>query len=446
MSSIRILLVFVLTALFLSVMAGVSVLTVAEADDPVVETDESRQVPTIPLVGLENQNMGVPAWNVAGAGSEPIKQGHGIFWTNPVCIEIAYYYLASRDYSNIDANGVAGLVGVPNISDFPNFSAALANGGHQVSDITVQWTPQTLGDDVQGQDWMYDAGTVTETRYYTGGEYTILLNGNAMVGGPMPRTTMLIDYNTLNNPPNSCFDDEISGFTDAARPVDKSANSPVSVQDAAAAFIQDLGSNGVKFVFDSFQPAGQFEFAGSGRGGGYFEVQTGKLQAAVIALADLQLTKSVSEPAPQRGETVTYTLKIVNNGSATATDMALHDMLPNGLSFTSAAPISAGCVHAQGNVNCSLGDLVSGASTTVFVNVQIDANATGSLVNGASVTSTTFDNDMSNNSADVTITVNVPSAVPGITPIGLVGMAGVLAVLVGWRLRRARGRWSRQGM
>jgi len=240
MSSIRIPLAFFLAVLVLSALAGVSVLTVVEAEGPVAETDQARQVPTIPLRGLENENMGVPAWNVTGEGSEPIRSGHAITWTNPICIEIAYYYIASRDYSNIDANGVAGLVGVPNISDFPNFSAALAAGGYQETDITVQWTPQTLGDDLEGQDWMYDAGTVTETRYYTGGEYTILLDGDAMVGGPMPRTTMLIDYNTLNNPPASCFDDEISGFTDTARPVDKSANSPVSVQNASAAFIQDL--------------------------------------------------------------------------------------------------------------------------------------------------------------------------------------------------------------
>lgn len=202
----------------------------------------------------------------------------------------------------------------------------------------------------------------------------------------------------------------------------------------------------MKFVFDSFQPAGQFEFSGSGRGGGYFEVQTGALQADVIDIADLRLTKSVSEPAPQPGETVTYTLNVVNDGAATAINVVLSDALPNGLTFVSASPSSANCSNSLQNVSCNLGDLALGASTTVFVNVQIDANAANSLVNGASVTSKTFDNDTSNNSADVTITVNIPSPVPGITPFGLVGMAGVLAVLVGWRLRRTRGRWGRQGM
>ena len=50
----------------------------------------------------------------------------------------------------------------------------------------------------------------------------------------------------------------------------------------------------------------------------------------------------------------------------------------------------------MGNVDCDLGDLSSGDSTTVFVSVRIDANASGSLVNGGLATSATFDNDQSN--------------------------------------------------
>ena len=443
MISMRIPVALILAILVLSVLAGVSVLSVAEADDPVVSTQEARAASSsIPLKGLEAQNMGSAAWIVTGAGSEPIHGGHNIHWANIACITFAYYYLASRDYSNIDASAVTGLVGVTSTSTigFPNLTAALSAGGFSVSDITVSWTPQTLGNDIEGQDWMYDAGSQTETRYYTGGDYTVYLGGAPMIGGSLPRTTMLIDYNDTND----CFDDQISGSTDSDRPQDRSAGSSAAVQAAASAFLQDLGNNGTKFVFDSFQPAGQFQFSGSGRSGGFFEIQVGSLQAASIPVADIELIKSVSDPAPQRGDAVSYTLNVVNNGPATATNVTLRDLLPVGLTFTSAGPPSAGCVNSLQDVDCSLGDLASGASSTVFVNVQVDSNATGSLVNGGFASSTTFDNDGSNNGADVTITVNIPSAVPGITPIGLVGMAGALAVLVGWRLRRTRGRLSRQ--
>ena len=117
---------------------------------------------------------------------------------------------------------------------------------------TVSWTYQTLGNDIEGQGWMYDVGTQTETRYYTGGEYMVRLRGSAMIGEPLPLTTKLIDYNDLNN----CVDDQISGFTDADRPRDLSAGSSAAIQAAVSAFLQDLGNEGTRFVFDSFQPAG----------------------------------------------------------------------------------------------------------------------------------------------------------------------------------------------
>jgi hypothetical protein len=60
MSSMRISMALILAVLVLSVMAGVSALSVVEADDPVPGTDASKGIPTIPMRGLD-PNMGVPA-------------------------------------------------------------------------------------------------------------------------------------------------------------------------------------------------------------------------------------------------------------------------------------------------------------------------------------------------------------------------------------------------
>lgn len=303
MTSIRVSMAFILAVVVLSMLAGVSVFTVVEADEPVVSTQEARAANSIPVKGLEAQKMGSAAWNVTGSGApEPVKSGHAINWA-PTCIIVAYYYVASRDYSNIDAASPTGIVGVPSITGFPNFSAALSAGGFGVGDITSSWTPQTLGADVNGQDWMYDSGTKVETRYYTGGQFTISLNGQRLLRGNMPDTTMIIDYNDTS----VCIDDQISGSTTSVRPIDDSSGSPAAVQQAASAFVQDLGNEGIRFVFDSFQPAGQDEFVANDRKGAIFEIQVGRIETASIPVADVRLNKSVSTSTAERGDTVTYT-------------------------------------------------------------------------------------------------------------------------------------------
>src|SRR5262249_45305340 len=50
-------------------------------------------------------------------------------------------------------------------------------------------------------------------------------------------------------------------------------------------------------------------------------------------LADLSVTKSVSNPTPNVGDTITYTVTITNNGPDPATGVRLTDLLPAGLNL-----------------------------------------------------------------------------------------------------------------
>src|SRR5262249_3515094 len=54
--------------------------------------------------------------------------------------------------------------------------------------------------------------------------------------------------------------------------------------------------------------------------------------------ADLALAKTVNDPTPNVGETITYTLLLGNNGPNAATNVQVTDHLPPGLSFVSATP------------------------------------------------------------------------------------------------------------
>src|SRR5262249_22943288 len=51
--------------------------------------------------------------------------------------------------------------------------------------------------------------------------------------------------------------------------------------------------------------------------------------------ADLEMTKTVDNPTPNVGDTVTFTIALTNNGPADATNVQVTDQLPTGLSFVS---------------------------------------------------------------------------------------------------------------
>src|SRR5581483_8858769 len=73
--------------------------------------------------------------------------------------------------------------------------------------------------------------------------------------------------------------------------------------------------------------------------------------------ADLQLGKTVSDPAPNVGGTVAFTVTLTNNGFATATNVAVQDLLPAGLALVSATP-------SQGSYNSTTGAWAVGTVTT----------------------------------------------------------------------------------
>ncbi len=54
--------------------------------------------------------------------------------------------------------------------------------------------------------------------------------------------------------------------------------------------------------------------------------------------AELALSKTVSDPTPVVGETITYTILLSNSGPDAATSVQVTEHLPSGLSFVSAAP------------------------------------------------------------------------------------------------------------
>ncbi len=125
------------------------------------------------------------------------------------------------------------------------------------------------------------------------------------------------------------------------------------------------------------------------------------------APADLALTKTAtptSVPAGTGG-TVTFTLAISNTGGSSAAGVTATDTLPAGATFVSCSALGGTCSFAAGTVTASLGTIAGGGSATVSIVVTISSGAASStVVNTATVSTTSPEPNLSNNTGTATVT------------------------------------------
>lgn len=119
--------------------------------------------------------------------------------------------------------------------------------------------------------------------------------------------------------------------------------------------------------------------------------------AVVIDGVDLRLLKSVVDlngNNAEPGDIIEYTIEVSNSSTATpATDVTVTDTLPSEITLISA---DARCTGTT-TITCSIGTLNSGESTSLVIQAQINAGASGSIVNAANVTSSQPEAYTSNN-------------------------------------------------
>ncbi|MFA6032864.1 MAG: C25 family cysteine peptidase, partial [Myxococcota bacterium] len=140
----------------------------------------------LPFTGSYTDKEGVAAWWADGTGLEPSGHGHSIPAPYDTCLNgtmniylaDAYQYIASPDYpaggpirigSPGAAHGVAGITG------FPYFRTAMAGNAIQPSELEFSFGYMTIGNNIPGVDWTFAGGV--ETRYYTGGTFTLKVQG-----------------------------------------------------------------------------------------------------------------------------------------------------------------------------------------------------------------------------------------------------------------------------
>ncbi|MEX2177008.1 MAG: DUF11 domain-containing protein [Pirellulaceae bacterium] len=110
---------------------------------------------------------------------------------------------------------------------------------------------------------------------------------------------------------------------------------------------------------------------------------TDTVQVDAVATANLSLTKTVDEAAPDLGSDVTFTLTLSNAGPDAATGVVVTDLLPAGLDFVSATP-SGSTTYDDATGIWTIGTVNNAATATLTI--VATATGVGPLDNLAEVT------------------------------------------------------------
>jgi fibronectin-binding autotransporter adhesin len=148
---------------------------------------------------------------------------------------------------------------------------------------------------------------------------------------------------------------------------------------------------------------------------------TSTANTTVTPVADLAVT--LSGPSSAFPGNLVYTATITNNGPSSAASVTLSDVVPTGLSLVSASATQGSCSGST-TVTCELGAIASGATAQVTITLNLPTDYSGgSIVNTVSVSASTSDPSSGNNSASVTNafgcgTVSFTPATLGLAVVG----------------------------
>ena len=117
--------------------------------------------------------------------------------------------------------------------------------------------------------------------------------------------------------------------------------------------------------------------------------------ARIGPFADLSIVINDNDPVNQ-GDVLIYTVTITNNGPDPATGIVLTVDLPAGVTYLG----NTGCPLNGNTVTCNLSDLLSGASTSVQINVTL--NTTSTITTTASVAANEADFPDNNSDSEQT--------------------------------------------
>ena len=106
-----------------------------------------------------------------------------------------------------------------------------------------------------------------------------------------------------------------------------------------------------------------------------------------------------------RGDVLTYTVTITNNGPSDSQPVAFSDTLPSDTTFLSVSAPGSACTETAGELECSPGPLRASASIDIIVEVDVNLDAADLITNTAAAISITPDPTLDNNLVELTTMV-----------------------------------------
>ena len=127
------------------------------------------------------------------------------------------------------------------------------------------------------------------------------------------------------------------------------------------------------------------------------------IHTPVAPSADVAIVKTGAPNPVTAGNTLTYTLEVVNHGPSDAQDVTVSDPLPAQVTYQSlTSTAGTTCSEASGTVSCDLGTLAIDGTQTITIVTTANSAGTDSFTNTATVSSSTTDPDHTNNTASFT--------------------------------------------
>jgi uncharacterized repeat protein (TIGR01451 family) len=140
---------------------------------------------------------------------------------------------------------------------------------------------------------------------------------------------------------------------------------------------------------------------------------------ATAVQADLVLTTAATPASVLAGNSISYTQTITNDGPATAANLSFTEAIPANTTFSSVSAPAGWACTVTATITCTASSLAANTSADIIVVVTVPATVTTSPISeAASVTSTTSDPNLLNNTNITTSTPVVDKCDLAVTNTG----------------------------